>query len=85
VETAILAPRTTAAATASAVRRLSWPGNAAMPTYIQPISNLYPTYIQPISNLYPTSQRNEWRMTVMNRHGRPCEIPHLTGDYVEKC
>ncbi len=30
VETAILAPRTTAAATASAVRRLSWPGNAAM-------------------------------------------------------
>jgi hypothetical protein len=30
VDTAILAPRTTAAATASAVRRLSWPGNAAM-------------------------------------------------------
>jgi hypothetical protein len=30
VETAIPARRTTAAATASAVRRLSWPGNAAM-------------------------------------------------------
>ena len=30
METAILAPRTTAAATASAVRRLSWPGKAAI-------------------------------------------------------
>ena len=30
METAILAPRTAAAATASEVRRLSWPGNAAM-------------------------------------------------------
>jgi hypothetical protein len=37
------------------------------------------------SNLYPTSQRNEWRMTVMNGHGRPCEILQFTGDYVENC
>ena len=26
------------------------------------------------SNLYPTSRRNEWRLAVMNRHGRPCEM-----------
>ena len=37
------------------------------------------------SNLYPTSQRNEWRLAVMNGHSRLCKIWHLTGDHVENC